>query len=314
METKYIVNNLSAQTINGNLVVTGTSISNNYLTYKALLTQTDSIVGTNLDNFNRALIIGEAYLISNYVSGDNFSNVANVTTGVINQTGCVFIATGTTPSSWSNGSELTSQGNFVVDVLENTLGFQVGWSINLNGQNGKYWMFNDSIGPIYNQFPRETTFVNSQVTLIQPPSTIQIFAQPYNYTSKDDVILVNVYDYDLGLGVDYKLYFTPIEINVRQDPDTTPIILSGSVVSSYPFGNISINLFCDGAYIESFYGNYNLVNNITELVNALNNDPTTGYLGTYSNDGNDGILLTMTTRLKRRFCSTGTLTFSVFND
>ena len=94
-----------------------------------------------------------------------------------------------TPSSWSNGSELTSQGNFVVDVLENTLGFQVGWSINLNGQNGKYWMFNDSIGPIYNQFPRETTFVNSQVTLIQPPSTIQIFAQPYNYTSKDDGVV-----------------------------------------------------------------------------------------------------------------------------
>lgn len=48
------------------------------------------------------------YTITNYVAGDDFSNVATVVSGTINTTGCVFIATSTTPTNWSNGSTLSS--------------------------------------------------------------------------------------------------------------------------------------------------------------------------------------------------------------
>lgn len=312
--TKYIVNNLSAQTINGNLVVTGTTKSNNYGTYKVLLTQTAQIVGTSLNDFNRALIIGEEYTITNYSSGDDFSNVANVTSGVLNETGCIFIATGTTPSIWVNSSELTSSGNLVVDVLENTLGFEEAWNMNLNGQDGMYYMVNNSLPFIYNTFPRDTTIVNSQVTAALPPLNIQIFAQPFSYTTKDDVIIVNVYDYDLGTGVNNKLYFTPVEINIKQDPNTTPIVVSGTVESNYSFNNVSVDLKCGATYIENFVGDGTTVSDLTELITQLNANEVTSSLGTYSDDGNGGVLLTIATNKANQFCSSGTLNFEVYSD
>jgi len=52
------------------------------------------------------LIVGKQYTILDFKVGDNFSNVANVVSGTINTTGCVFIATGTTPTTYSNGSTL----------------------------------------------------------------------------------------------------------------------------------------------------------------------------------------------------------------
>ena len=57
---------------------------------------------------NGLLIIGRKYRIATFVAGDNFTNVANVVSGIINTTGCVFIAIGTTPTTWTNLSILTS--------------------------------------------------------------------------------------------------------------------------------------------------------------------------------------------------------------
>jgi len=85
MATKYIVDNLTGQTItgnltiNGNIIVTGTSNSNSV--YRALLTQTGSITGTSLSDFDYGLIVGETYTITDYVSDDDFSNIANVQSG-----------------------------------------------------------------------------------------------------------------------------------------------------------------------------------------------------------------------------------------
>ena len=84
MATKYIVNNLSGQTITGDLTINGnitvTGSSNSSGTYRALLTQTGSISG-NSGDFNNRLIIGETYEITDYQSGDSFSNVANIISG-----------------------------------------------------------------------------------------------------------------------------------------------------------------------------------------------------------------------------------------
>jgi hypothetical protein len=54
-----------------------------------------------------SLISGDTYEISNYIGDDDFTNVADVQSGNINENGCVFIATGQIPTSWSGGTELT---------------------------------------------------------------------------------------------------------------------------------------------------------------------------------------------------------------
>ena len=63
------------------------------------------------------LRIGERYAITTFEAGDDFSNV-----GGDNIEGHSFIATGTTPAVWTNGSVLDSDGAPVATILENTLG------------------------------------------------------------------------------------------------------------------------------------------------------------------------------------------------
>ena len=318
MATKYIVNNVSGQTIdgditiNGNLSVTGTS-TGSLSTYKALLTQTGVITGTNLSNFNYGLIIGETYTIVSGQTGDDFSNIANVQSGVINETGCVFIATGNTPSNWNNGSELSSLGGLIVDVLENNLGYDIIWS---QFSNGTYIGFPNNIGPKYNNYPREKTSVLSQLTITGPPfgEIIQIFASPASFSTKDDILLLGVWDSVSETSVSDKLYYTPYEVNIKKDLDTTPVVISGSVVSSFPFSYASVDLKCGINYIENFVGDNVTVNNISELIVELNTNTETNYLGTYSDPGDGGVLLTIPTNLVNRFCSNGTLTFEVYAD
>jgi len=56
------------------------------------------------------LVIGKRYILKTFVSGDDFTNVATVLSGTINTTGCVFIAKATTPTTWTNSSEVMSEG------------------------------------------------------------------------------------------------------------------------------------------------------------------------------------------------------------
>lgn len=323
MSTKYIVNNVTGQTINGsltingNVTITGTSNSNGIATYKALLTQTGSIVATYINDLNGALIIGETYTITDYKGGDDFINIANVQSGNINETGCVFIATGETPNIWSNGSQLTSLGNLIVDVLENTLGFDIDWVQAPFGGYGYYIGFNSEFGPFYNQFPRNNTEVKVQSKYpfnFGPPFSLIPIAIPgvsstYN---KDSTVYIDMY-YDGDL-TDEALYYTPVEINIKQDLDVTPIVLSGTVTSSYPFYNASVDIYCGSQYIDSFYSAGQSVNSLAELVSYLNTDPTTSRLGIYSYDVSENIFLTMKTNLKNQFCADNTLTFEVYND
>ena len=83
MATKYIVDNLTGQTITGDLTINGnltTTSLNNSGTYRALLTQTGPLIGDS-SYFNNRLIIGETYEITDYQNYDDFSNVANVISG-----------------------------------------------------------------------------------------------------------------------------------------------------------------------------------------------------------------------------------------
>ena len=65
-------------------------------------------VGTSFD-------IGSTYKIETFVAGDDFDEI-----GAINTTGNVFTATGTTPTTWSNGSVIhkTVSANQVLDIAK----------------------------------------------------------------------------------------------------------------------------------------------------------------------------------------------------
>jgi hypothetical protein len=404
MATKYIVNNLTGQTINGDITINGnlnvTGTTSGLATYKALLTQLGSQTGTTLSGFggfNDGLIIGETYTITNYISDDDFSNIADVTSGGIlnidyvgtatngsgvfngltgttsglgsgasfdvyicgttynsitvvtsgvdyvvgdtitilgtelsgstptndititvtgfnpNVTGCAFIATGEIPTNWSNGSTLVSSGNLVVTVLENNLGFDIEWVDGEGFDPGLYFGFNTTTGPLYNTFNRNTTFVlgGGNPNPYYGPNLLETFIGPISLSEKDDAIIVAVFDTVILEAVPDSLYYFPIDIQIKQD--TTPIVISGTIESSFPIYTTSIDLRCNGNYIQSLYGN-GTVNNISELIIYLNSEPNMSYLGTYSDAGDGFVNLEMPTNLVNQFCSSGTLTFEVFND
>lgn len=77
------------------------------------------LVSKHVTQTSGVLVVGEEYTILDFNAGDNFSNVATVVSGTINTTGCVFIATGTTPTTYSNGSTLAryvSQNYAIADL------------------------------------------------------------------------------------------------------------------------------------------------------------------------------------------------------
>jgi len=90
-----------------------TNISPGYKEYVALIWQYAPAIFTEAP-----LRIGERYTITGYEDGDDFTNVGATN----NNDGVVFIATGTTPAVWTNGSEITSDGAPISRELKNTLG------------------------------------------------------------------------------------------------------------------------------------------------------------------------------------------------
>lgn len=319
---KYIVDNLDNQTITGNIRLDGTfkvtdgtySVS----TYKALLTQMATASCNDIfDLPQNSFIIGETYTIVNYVAGDDFSNIADVISGEINQTGCEFKATGPVATNWQNGSELVSSGNLVVDVIENNLGFDIVWFDDFFFAPGVYFAFKSTTGPLYNSFPREKVIVKTQQNAFTfgPPEDLTFFSSPGGIGEKDESIVLAVWNWDVYDSVGDRLYYTPIEISFKQDLDTTPILATGSVVDEYPISYAGIDIFSNGNYIESIYAdNISSSNNLSELITLLNEDINTSYLGVFSDDEMGGIQLTIQTNIKNQFSSNGTLTFEVFND
>lgn len=320
MATKYIVDNLPNQTITGDLTINGnlsvTGVTNgNLTTYKALLTQRGVVVGTGLSSFSEGLIIGETYTIVDYISGDDFSNIANVTSGIINTSGCTFIAIGEIPANWNNGSTLESSGNLAVNVLENNLGYDIEWVSNI--QPGLYFGFNSTTGPLYNNFNRNSTFINiGEIAPLFGPTFYTPFASPIVFNQKDDSIILGVFDPldPFSPGIPDQLYYFPVEIQILKDSDTTPVVITGTT-TTFPFTNVSIDLICGEQTIQYLYtSGGTIVNDISEVVTILNNDTNTNFLGTFSDDGFGGINLTIATNLQTQFCANNTLTFYVFND
>ena len=173
-----------------------------YKVFTALLTQS----GTSSwdDQTSGTFTIGVSYNIDIYVAGDDFSNIGGPPASVNGAwDGYWFIATGTTPSNYSNGSYVQwNTGAPVVTVLENTI--------------GNVWFTYDSIGYY---------LVNSNGLFTAHKSwtpTIQIFNDTAGIRDGEicEIRQGNSNQYAIatfdqtGAGVDYKLNNTPIEIRV----------------------------------------------------------------------------------------------------
>lgn len=78
------------------------------------------------------LVVGEEYLILDYVSGDDFENV-----GGENFTGSTFTATDTTPTVWANASTLLNrtESKIVLTDFDNSLGYSPTTFLNDIGSN-----------------------------------------------------------------------------------------------------------------------------------------------------------------------------------
>ena len=122
METKYIVNNLAEQTINGdviingNFTITGTTNTRPYKVYTALLTQSGGDDPLTLSS--GAVTKGVTYYITDASDGD-FSNVGAPS----NDDSTWFVAINDeVPNNYGSALLSYNTGAPVVTVLENTIG------------------------------------------------------------------------------------------------------------------------------------------------------------------------------------------------
>jgi hypothetical protein len=187
-------------------------------------------------------VVGDTItILGTELSGSTPANDMIITVTEVNPnvTGCVFIATGDTPIIWGN-SELTSVGDLVVDVLENTLGDELVWFYEEEffGQGGLYAaVFSDVINNnnLCNSFPRNKTQITTPSLITNP---FDYFFNPPQYTlimssgvgnlftPTDDVIFLTVYDIGTSSFSGNTLYYTPIEIKLNSNTtqEETPLI------------------------------------------------------------------------------------------
>jgi hypothetical protein len=67
------------------------------------------------------LVVGKTYRIKTYGDGDDFANVG----AGLNFGGTVFVATGTTPTTWTNGSILEESGDLIPHIFKNEIGMDL---------------------------------------------------------------------------------------------------------------------------------------------------------------------------------------------
>lgn len=108
--------------------------------YKALITQSGTDTGVYITS--GLLEVGKTYTITNYKIGDDFTNVGASS----NEVGISFCATGTTPTIWTETTELENiEGAPIVYILENTLDLNVTFFRNQAGDY--YGIYNKTLPP-----------------------------------------------------------------------------------------------------------------------------------------------------------------------
>ena len=125
-------------------------------TYVALNKQADQTSGV--------LVVGSQYKITNYVSGDDFTNV-----GGFNKLNNVFIATATTPTDWSNGSTLVLQTLSPIIAESDHIrlvDYAAGVIANINGEFTDERVFNEKFEINVREAQKRHGEMNNRQTLV----------------------------------------------------------------------------------------------------------------------------------------------------
>jgi hypothetical protein len=145
-----------------------------------------------------------------------------------------------------------------------------------------------------------------------PYSPLLTIGSNYDYYFNDSIFLTVVDVCNQGpTFTDNLLYFTPIEISIKKEY----LEVYGAIDASFPFNYVSLSLFCNNNYLTSIYAdNTSYVNNMSELITLLNNDPESKvYDISFSEGGPGGITMRISKDIKNIYCATD-LTFLVYSD
>jgi hypothetical protein len=176
--------------VSGPLKQNGLEVARPYKVYTALLTQTGVSSLHNIGNYS-TLVVGRTYIIGDYKSGDDFTNVGAPN----NNIDTYFVATGATPNNFTNGSTLQyDSGAPEVTVLENT------------------------IGDIWWEYLTTNTYVAKSVSKFLEDKTL-VFYTAYSGTNGDVSSTYTIFRQDdstIGIGIVEPAFLnkTPIEIRV----------------------------------------------------------------------------------------------------
>jgi hypothetical protein len=194
MKTKYIVNNITGQTINSQ------PLDPKYKVYTALLTQSGGDVLEQLDysTLTQNVIKGVTYIITTDIGAD-FINVGAPN----NNTGTSFVAINNEiPNSWgeNNAAMLVfNTGTPIATVLENTI--------------GNIWFTYDSVG-MYSCYSNELFIFNKTwVTQVIILGTGGPAYRGAMYLDAPNRVGIQT-ELDVDVPSDNLLYNTPIEIRV----------------------------------------------------------------------------------------------------
>lgn len=177
--------------------VVSTSSTASYKVYTALLTQSG---GSNILQIGSGLLtIGVTYQILEDAgpSGWDFTNVGAPN----NNVGTYFVATGTTPNSWTNAELQYNTGAPTVTVLENTIG-NITWTYQ---GVGLYY------GTLNNSFPQEKTFCTGLTKTAEDGTSLTVFSVVWG--NSDSVAVYSTMPISES-GFDDLFNYTPIEIRV----------------------------------------------------------------------------------------------------
>ena len=197
MATKYIVNNVTGQTINGQQVQP-------YKVYTALLTQSGTSTVNSITTGDLTIGVTYQIVLDKGGSGWDFTNVGAPN----NDVDTYFVATGTTPSSWGTGGTLNyDTGAPVVTVLENTIG-----NVWFTNSEVGYYLINSS--DLFTN-GKTFTYIGSDPNFDPDGNPV---AQAQIKSSDSTSILIQSFIIDTnGVGVltdSLMIFGTPIEIRV----------------------------------------------------------------------------------------------------
>jgi hypothetical protein len=165
-----------------------------YKVYTALLTQSG---GDTLNNFisSGLLTVGVTYVIDENISGTgDFTNVGSPN----NNVGTYFVATGTTPNSWTESTLVYVNAAPVVKVLENTI--------------GNIWFIYQNIGTY--EVISDALFIADKTTCITSQSAYNDTGVTFIYRDNVNLIYIETSDFFTQTPANDILAGTMLEIRV----------------------------------------------------------------------------------------------------